>query len=349
MGSKSLLPPGAQPAAFSSVAAPEHVRLSKVLVIVNPKSGPRRRGVRAYEKYVAPVFRDAHVDAEVKLTEACGHGYEMAKSVSLDGIDALCAMGGDGTLSEVTNGFLAREDSAALSCVLGFLPNGTGNAFMTSLGCSNLKQAACAIAGGIVKPIDAIRVDMSDLRGQPLSRHAINFIGWGLGVDANIRADKFRMLGGVRYDVATVMELRALRRRPAKVKLQRNGEIKEYSLDMMMLSAMNNEHTGKNLRLSPFAKIDDGLMDVVFNHKPITHFSEALRIFLGVKGGGKHVYEQAVAYAQCDQIELDTPTPTRVNIDGENIGMTPLRTMVVPAAFRLLINISPAAIQLDAV
>jgi diacylglycerol kinase family enzyme len=52
--------------------------------------------------------------------------------MSLEKYSALVACGGDGTVHEVVNGMLAREDRVRVP--VGMIPNGSGNMFSCGLG-----------------------------------------------------------------------------------------------------------------------------------------------------------------------------------------------------------------------
>ena len=52
-----------------------------------------------------PMLKDAGVQVETRPTEYQGHAGEMGRTLPLAGIDALLVMGGDGTLSELLDGF----------------------------------------------------------------------------------------------------------------------------------------------------------------------------------------------------------------------------------------------------
>jgi len=43
-----------------------------------------------------------------------------------------------------------------------------------------------------------------------------------------------------------------------------------------------------------------------------------------------------VDYYRFKTLEISTPKPTAINVDGENIGSTPLKMKVVPKAIRII-------------
>jgi diacylglycerol kinase (ATP) len=241
------------------------------VVIFNPFAGPKKNGRKTVEQIVKPMLIAAGIQVELVATERQGHATTLARDASLDGVDAVLALGGDGTLNEVLTGLLTRSDGAIERVALGFLPGGTGNSFCRdylldgrpqSFGVrTQVKRAVQAVIDGGTRGVDAIRMDAHDLSGNPAVFYSMNIIGWGIGVDAAVAAEAMRCLGGLRYDVAIVREIFKLKKRPCKLTL--DGEVVD-SASMFLVLAQNNVHAGKGLKLAPAARLDDGLVDVVY-------------------------------------------------------------------------------------
>ena len=89
-------------------------------VIYNPVAGPRVVNridqVRSYLSARSLPFR-------IRETAAPGDAVVMARESALAGADAVVAVGGDGTMSEVADGL------AGSATRLAFVPHGTGNVF----------------------------------------------------------------------------------------------------------------------------------------------------------------------------------------------------------------------------
>jgi len=91
--------------------------------VVNPRGGSRR-GLAILES-IRSVLEEAGWELAVSETEYSGHSQELARTLSLDGYDGLCVVGGDGTIHEVVNGLLERGRSPVIP--LGFIPAGSAN------------------------------------------------------------------------------------------------------------------------------------------------------------------------------------------------------------------------------
>ena len=95
----------------------------KTIVIVNPASG-RGRGKKQIPT-IERIMRASGLDFDLLPSERPWHSAEIAEAAARQGVDAVIAAGGDGTVNEVINGLMrARLDGFAKSA-LGVLSIGT--------------------------------------------------------------------------------------------------------------------------------------------------------------------------------------------------------------------------------
>ena len=142
----------------------------RCLTVVNPRGGTQR-GLVILEQ-VRPVFEEAGWELAVRVTEFSGHAQAIARALALDGYDSLCVIGGDGTIHEVVNGLMERDQSALIP--LGFIPAGSGNTLHQHLQYVDPVESARRIVAGRTCPLDAIKVTM----GQQVV-YCVDIIGWG--------------------------------------------------------------------------------------------------------------------------------------------------------------------------
>ena len=172
--------------------------MRKFYLIVNPAGGTKK-GLKILEK-IKPVFRENSVEIDIIFTEYAGHAVQLAKTLDLSGYDGLCAIGGDGTFFEMVNGMLKRDDGQIFP--LGLITGGTGNAFMHDLNCLDPIEAAERIIKGSLRPLDIARVETKNN-----IYFSFNIVGWGIVADAGYVAENLRWLGGLRYDIASILEV----------------------------------------------------------------------------------------------------------------------------------------------
>jgi diacylglycerol kinase family enzyme len=100
--------------------------------VVNPKATTttaRARDVLAHALA-------SEVKLDVAETTHRGHATELAAQAARDGLDAVVALGGDGTVNEVANGLLHEGPRPGLPA-LGVVPAGSTNVFARALGLPN--------------------------------------------------------------------------------------------------------------------------------------------------------------------------------------------------------------------
>lgn len=131
----------------------------------------------------------ADAKLEVEETANRGHAAALACRAMRDGVDAVVALGGDGTVNEVVNGLLTDGVHPGVPA-LGVVPGGSTNVFARALGLPN-------------DPVEATSV-LIDAMANGRSRR----IGLGLADDR-----WFLFTAGLGYDAAVVAAVEAHRRR----------------------------------------------------------------------------------------------------------------------------------------
>ncbi|KAF9286591.1 hypothetical protein BGZ68_002779 [Mortierella alpina] len=149
-----------------------------------------------------------------QYTEYRRHAVDIAYKVDLEDVDTLLVVSGDGVLHEVINGLLSRPDwDRARRLPIGLIPAGSGNAIATSLGTRNTFVATLAAIRGRTAKLDIFSASQRD---RPRIYSMLLF-SWGMMADADIESDKYRWLGGLRFEIAGFIRMIRLRRYPGKV------------------------------------------------------------------------------------------------------------------------------------
>jgi len=305
--------------------------LSHVHLFVNPYSG-KKKGERIGE-LARTLLEEAGKTVELHLSSYSGHLIEIAKNLEAPSKSVFAVVGGDGSLSEVITGRmmadLGQDDFFAL------IPAGTGNSMANDLGISSTQQAVDAIVRGSYQNLDLAKVEM--VNGLPGSenghtvRYSHNLVTWGLGVDSTIKAEKMRWMGPIRYDVGILMAIMANNRRHATLTIDGTEMKDDYTLFLIQ----NSQTGGSMLPLAPGASLDDGIMDIGILKKMTRR--DVLKAFGMLKSEGRHVFHPRVDYHRFTTLSIETPKPTAINVDGENIGSTPLSMEVLPNAVQICV------------
>ena len=302
-------------------ATPKKATVKKYYLLVNPAGGTKK-GMEILEM-VKPIFEKSEVHLDILQTEYAGHANELANTLDLSGYNGLCAIGGDGTLFEMVNGMLKRKDNQNFP--LGLITGGTGNAFMHDLNCLDPIKASERIIKGNLRSVDIARVETPNN-----FYFSFNIIGWGLVADAGYLAEYFRLLGGLRYDVASILEVLKGKRRISRLVL--DGEVVDD--DFVFVIACNTIHTGKAMRIAPNAKFDDGKIDLIIVRNASK--TELLKLFPKLFTG-EHVKSKLVECRQVQKFSIISDENSSLIIDGELIGSTPVHVTMEPKRINVLV------------
>ena len=230
---------------------------------------------------------------------------------------SILILGGDGTINEVLNGILLREDDYLPT--FGFLPGGTGNSVLHDLNYLEPISALEPILNNRVKYIDVMALQFSNHL-----EYSINILGWGLVSDIAILAEKLRFIGQMRYDFASLYYILKLKKRDCTLIVDN----KIYTDKYIFLLIQNTIHTGKGMKAAPNALLDDGLIDIVFVNKKATRLQ--LIKLLAKLSSGSHIRSEYVQYEQIRKIKLLPTMDEAVNIDGDVKNQTPVEVTVIP-------------------
>jgi len=274
------------------------------------------------------VFKKTKGEGKMIQNEKARKCNKMAKEIEFPGIEAFVVIGGDGTFHEFITGLMERKDSKLIP--IGLIAGGTGNSVLTSLGMLDTVKATEAIIKGSKRKVDLGKVSHTDG-----VTYMFNLLGWGLGVDANVTAESCRCCGPARYNCGALVQICKGTERTAHIEI--DGEVMEKKYSIIMVQ--NNQHGGSNLRLAPYAHINDGLLDVIFlEQRPRCRI---LKLFDELKREGSHVYFEEVDYRRFKKMVITTKSNNLLNIDGENRDSTPCTIEVMPSVIEIFAPFNP--------
>ena len=82
-------------------------RPKKLLIFVNPFGG-KGKGPKIFHRKIVPLLKLAGIKYDLIETEYANHAKDMLQKCSLEGIDGVVSVGGDGIFSEIFTGILLR-------------------------------------------------------------------------------------------------------------------------------------------------------------------------------------------------------------------------------------------------
>ena len=312
--------------------------MPKPFLVVNPRSAAGATG-RQFD-HIAANVREHLGDFDHAFTERPLHAAELTRHALRGGADLVIAVGGDGTINEVVNGFFeeARPGEAAKvihpGAALAVLPHGTGGDLRRTIGLDGDLRKSARHLKGKRTPLDVGRCEYTDADGETHARYFVNVADAGVGAEVvRIANDSSKVLGG--QLTFTIASLRALAGwSDARITASLDGSPKQ-ELAITTYAIANGRYFGGGMMVSPEAKLDDGLFHV-------TVWSGFTLLDFALKGGqlrdGTHVKLAGTKTASARRVRLE-PGPgrvARVELDGELVGQLPATFEVLPGAIQLL-------------
>ena len=285
------------------------------LLLANPTSGGGRG------KQVQELVISALRSRNATFQDISGSSYESAAAnlrSALVGTEpaAVIVVGGDGMVH------LAIQELATRGIPLLLVPAGTGNDFARTLGL-NLES-----------PVESLE---SAFRNQPISidlglvngRYFAEILSTGFDSRVNERANRMRMRGKVKYDLAMLAELPIFK--PLEYEIVVDGN--RFRTKAMLIAVANGISYGGGMKICPDADLRDGLFDLMIL-EPVSKF-EFLRVFPKVFKG-THISHPKVKILKGRNIEIRADAVAYA--DGERIGELPVSAEIVPGALRTWAN-----------
>lgn len=306
----------------------------KTIAILNPRSNGGRTGREA--KDIAKKIASAVGPITLATTDGPMSAARIAASALSEGYDHVVAVGGDGTVSEVVNGFFHEGEPINPEAMLGVVMTGTGGDFRKTFGvASGIDNAIARLAKAIPRRIDVGRVQFVDDTGTPQMRYFDNIASFGLSgevVRSVNRAVVSKLIGGsFAFSWNSAIAMLRYRNKPVRLKVD---SAFDGVINASTVAICNGRYFGGGMKMAPEAEPDDGLFDVVM----ITDTSPAdmLRSMKAIYSG-EHLNDPKVRVVRGQSVIAAPVEETRgkavyLDIDGEAPGRLPATFQILPRA-----------------
>ena len=264
---------------------------------------------------------------DIKYTKERGDAKNLAKQAVEEGCAVIVCAGGDGTVNEVING-IGMVEGGFERTRIGIIPLGTSNVFARTLKIPlNTQQAWKLVESDKTRVIDLPFAEYTEsgeyrrryfvqLGGAGLDARAVELLSWNLK----------KKIGWLAYVWAG---LKAIRETQPEISLVSEN----YNVTGRLFLFGNGKYYGGDFNLFPYADQSDGKIDIAFY--PVVNYLVALKCSIGLitknfkdRGG--------VKYIQLSSFELKTSGRVGFELDGEFVGLLPVRISVIPAGLRVI-------------
>lgn len=301
---------------------------ARPLFIINPMSGGGRTRKRLGT--LIDAIERAGMEPDVLFTTHQGHGTELAAEAIAEGREFLVACGGDGTVNEVANAIMAAGANERVR--LGTIGMGTGKDIAKGLGIARGNLAIRAIVAGDDRPIDIGKVTAQDADGNEDVRYFLleASAGWVPEISQSTPRWLKRLGDTAPYVIMAGVKMIGDMGRPFTLTIDGQQFDGRYN----SVSVHNMELWGGDLLAAPGAAPDDGLLDVIRWGDMSRRV--AMKAIDGQRKGGVHLDIEGIDRHPAKVVELSSPKPSQLDLDGEPGGFLPARIEVVPGAIRFV-------------
>ncbi len=301
----------------------------RTFLVVNPRSANGDTG-RRWADISAAVSKGVG-DVGSAFTKTPMHAAALTAEALEAGYRCIVAVGGDGTLNEVVNGFFQGKGPPADAC-LAVIPRGTGGDFRRTFGWSGDLRAACArIRGEATRTLDVGRVSFFDAAGRTAQRYFINVASFGVSgqVDKEVNRASKGLGGKATFFLASVKAMWRYRDQPVRLRAD-GGAWQEQRITTVAVA--NGQYFGGGMRVAPTADPSDGAFDVtVWSGYSLVDFAlKSRRIY-----DGTHVQLPGTRTLRARLLEAESDEEVLLDVDGEQPGRLPVRVELLPGALRL--------------
>jgi YegS/Rv2252/BmrU family lipid kinase len=302
----------------------------KTFFVVNPKSANGATGKR-WGELAATIARTLS-DFGVEFTRGPMDAVGVTRAALHAGYECVVAVGGDGTINEVTNGFFDGDAPINPQAALGVLPRGTGGDFRKTFAWdTDFEAAVRRLKSPETRPFDVGRLEYRDHRGETAVRYFANICSFGVSgrVDEAVNAGTKALGGRVSFMWASLKSLTGWR--DQAVRLRIDGGPPE-AVNITTLAVANGRYFGGGMKVAPEADVSDGLLDVTIWSG--YRLSDFVLKSAGVYSGA-HVGWKGTRTLRCRELVAESEERVLIDCDGEQPGSLPCRIQVLPSAIRL--------------
>jgi diacylglycerol kinase (ATP) len=306
-------------------------RSRQAFIVVNPKAQNGRAG-KEWPRLEQMIREGYHGEYRVEFTSCPLHATSLTRQALREGYDIVVALGGDGLLNEVVNGFFEGGRATNPDSMMGVLPFATAADFVKTIGIPrDFKEAVRCLDGSSSKVCDVGLISCDSLEGQPLTRCFINVAEFGVGADVVDRVNRTtkRFGGRTSFTWGILRTIPFYKNKTVSYSIDRGAETEERINNFVIA---NGRFYGAGLKPAPNAEIDDGLFDIsvigdVGLFESITS--------LGKLRDGTYLELPKVTSKRGTAVSARCSEQVLIEADGEVVGKLPASFVLLPSALRV--------------
>ena len=316
---------------FHSLLKEKIMNTSYVSIVINPSAG-NGKAKRIAQSLLQKIKSASDFEISINFTRGKNDATLITREAILDGASMIIAIGGDGTINEVVNGFFLEGEPLNPLCELGIINCGTGGGFARTLNIPNstVQQIEQLLKPGSIS-LDLGHIICKDYSGAKVSRLFVNECQIGIGSKvASIVGKKSKIFGGtIAFGCAATFL--AMFMKPLNLSIGfDNEDFQEFRLIGLVVG--NGTECAGGMKLTPYAEPNDGLFDVL----TINDMKIGQRIMnLSKVYSGTHIFSPHCSIKRCKKLQIRSDNEVFLEGDGEILGNSPFDIEIIPSAIRV--------------
>jgi len=286
----------------------------------------------AFRANITKYFQE-EFDVYLRFTRRGGHAIKIVDDLlEKDHVDYIVGVGGDGTFSEVVNGYMKAPKEIREKVILTTFPRGAGNDFVRTAGIiKSMEHLYDVIKTGKTQKLDLVQVRYLENNSKVI-RYFDNSFDIGLGGLVCQFVNKSGKTWGSNftYFYNIIRSFLTFKRIPVEVE----ADTFNFKGNVLLVAINNGKYFGSGLCIAPEAEIDDGVADVLIARKVniFQFIMQVGHIRKGKKIDLSEVFYHKLSKATIRSTKVDCP----MELDGEVVGNVPLEIEVIKHAATIL-------------
>jgi len=287
----------------------------RIAFIINPISGVKNK--KKIEQLILKMFKVPDYSVVIVKTGYPEHAKKLAAELASENYDVIVAVGGDGTLNEVSAGLINTQS------ILGLVPCGSGDGLARHLKISkNPKKALERIKNVDIHYIDMVVINETSF---------INVAG--IGFDAYVAHNfaKCNKRGFFSYIKQILKQYISYKPFEATISCNRGNTIKRKAF---LIEFANSSQFGNEAVISPLSITNDGIIEICIL-KPFHWYNlPYIVILLFLKKLHKSKFLEII---QTGEVKVETQEKIPAHIDGNPFIIdNNFHVKIVPKALRII-------------
>ncbi|WP_054698034.1 diacylglycerol/lipid kinase family protein [Syntrophomonas palmitatica] len=305
----------------------------KTVFVVNPVSNNGR--TRKKWQKIAAALQSRGYDFQYIFTSAPLDAVDITRMALREGCELVIAVGGDGTINEVVNGFYLQGELINPNACLSAVPMGTGGDLTRVLHFPRHLDGICNLLDNPeIITCDLAHAQFHNWQGEPCERYFLNVADIGFGADVCVRVNRnSKALGGfLSFLLSVVGAIAGFQNRNLSISVD---GISIYCGASVLSVVGNGRYFGGGMMIAPHAEYNDGLLDVVI----LKDFKKAELLYnLPLVYKGTHLKHPKISIARGREVKIHSEYAACLEIDGETPGLSDAAFNVIPGGIKIAKN-----------